>query len=74
MKFRTISQLSHSSGLSNKEIYSQLVDLGILTAEQSTTEKGKQYVQNKYIQNGNGGYWLNLFSSQILPLLQNKKK
>lgn len=56
---RTAKQLGHMVGLDAKEVNLKLRDLGYLSGKPgdwTITEKGKQYGEMNYYDNGYGGY------------------
>ena len=78
MKHLPITELAGRLGTSRTEAYSLLADIGIIGSptQHYLTEKGKQYAQEKYIENDRYGrsYWLQTFNSELIDMIKKRTK
>ena len=75
MKFYTIKELAQKAGKSVPDAYRALADFGVFPSpdQRYLTEKGKEYAQEKYIENDRYGrsYWLTTYSSRLVEIIRN---
>ena len=74
MKYYTITKLAQKAGKSIPDAYKSLADFGVFPSpnQRCLTEKGKQYAQEKYVENDRYGrsYWLTTYSSQLVEIIR----
>ena len=74
MKYYTITELARKAGKSIPDTYKALAAFGIFPSpdQRYLTEKGKQYAQEKYVENDrNGGsYWLTTYRSSLVEIVR----
>ena len=77
MKKLTATQMATRLGIPRSEVYHLLAEAGIIASSESyvLTEFGKQFGEEKYIDNDRYGrsYWLQVFNGEVVEMLRKIK-